>query len=43
MANKDGKVLIYNSFPDIVCKHKNDAKYLNKSLLILFGLLISLK
>ena len=42
MTNKDGKVLSYNSLTGIVTDPKNDAKYLYKSLLFLFGLLISL-
>lgn len=42
MTNKDGKVLSYNSLTGIVTDPKNDAKYLYKSLLLLFSLLISL-
>ena len=42
MTNKDGKVLSYNSLTGTVTDPKNDAKYLYKSLLLLFSLLISL-
>ena len=42
MTNKDGKVLSYNSLTGGVTEPKNDAKYLYKSLLLLFSLLISL-
>ena len=42
MTNKDGKVLSYDSLTGGVTEPKNDAKYLYKSLLLLFSLLISL-
>ena len=42
MTNKDGKVLSYNSLTGTVSDPNNDAKYLYKSLLLLFSLLISL-